>query len=112
MHMKRFLPVIPLFLIAATLRAQDATETPAATSDDAANAAGALAALGCGVIPCILWFALIIGMAIYVYRDATRRRMDNAILLTILTVVTGPLGLVIYLLMRPKGDVPPPSSGV
>ena len=109
--MKRFLPGIPLFLAAVTLRAQDATESPA-TSDDAANAAGALAALGCGIIPCIIWFALIIGMAVYVYRDATRRRMDNAILLTILTVVTGPLGLVIYLLMRPKGDVPPPTSGV
>jgi hypothetical protein len=110
--MKRFLSALPLFLAAASLRAQDATESPAATSDEAANAAGVLAALGCGVLPCILWFALIIGMAIYVYRDATRRRMDNAILLTILTVVTGPLGLVIYLLMRPKGDVPPPSSGV
>ena len=111
MRMKRILPGLPLFLAAATLRAQDATETPAA-ADDAASAAAGLAALGCGVVPCIIWFAIIIAMAVYVYRDATRRRMDNAILLTILTVVTGPLGLIIYLLMRPKGDLPPPPSGV
>ena len=111
MAMKRCIPGIPLFLAAVSLRAQDATDSPAA-SDDAASAAGALAALGCGVVPCIIWFAIIIAMAVYVYRDATRRGMDNAILLTILTVVTGPLGLVIYILMRPKGDLPPPSSGV
>ena len=109
--MKRFLPAFLLMCTAATLVAQDADDSPAATSDEAASAAGALAALGCGVLPCIIWVAIIIAMAVYVYRDATRRRMDNAVLLTILTVVTGPLGLIIYLLMRPKGDVPP-SSGV
>ena len=109
--MKRFLPGIPLFFTTATLVAQEATETPVA-SDETAEAAGALAALGCGVLPCIIWVAIIIAMAVYVYRDATKRRMDNAVLLTILTAVTGPLGLVIYLLMRPKGDVPPPPSGM
>ncbi len=66
-----------------------------------------MAALGCGVLPCIIGLAISIGLAVFVYKDATKRGMDNAILLTIVTAITGPLGLVIYLLMRPKGNPPP-----
>jgi len=39
--------------------------------------------------------------------------MDNAVLLTILTAVTGLLGFIIYLLMRPKTKIgEPPAGGV
>ncbi|MBA2743069.1 MAG: hypothetical protein H0U43_01945 [Chthoniobacterales bacterium] len=68
-----------------------------------------MAALGCGVLPCLIGLAISIGLAVFVYKDATKRGMDNVILLTIVTVITGPLGLVIYLLMRPKGNPPPPT---
>src|SRR5215211_589483 len=108
--MKRFLPGLPLFFTVSTLLAQD--DSPAATPDAAASAAAGLAALGCGVVPCIIGLAISIALAIFVYRDAKARGMDNAVLLTIVTVITGILGLIIYLLMRPKGNlVACPSCG-
>ena len=98
--MKRFLLSLTLLLFPLMAFAQDATESP--TSDDAANAAGALAALGCGIIPCILGLAIQIALAVWVYKDATKRGMENAVLLTVVTALTGLIGLLIYLLMRPK----------
>lgn len=113
MRMKRLLPLMSTLLLATNLLAQTTTATPDDTAspavDAATGAAAGLAALGCGVIPCVIWFAIIIGLAMYVYKDAKKRGMDNAVLLTIVTVFTGPLGLIIYLLMRPK-DVPPTSG--
>ena len=109
MRMKRLLPTLSTLFLATSLLAQTSTPDDAAspTSGDAAGGAAAgLAALGCGILPCIVWLAIIIGLAVYVYKDATKRGMDNAVLLTIVTVVTGPLGLIIYLMMRPK-NVPP-----
>ena len=98
--MKRLLlSLTPLFFPLIAF-AQDATDSPA--SDDAANAAGALAALGCGIIPCILGLAIQIALAVWVYKDATKRGMENAVLLTVVTALTGLIGLLIYLLMRPK----------
>ena len=102
--MKRLLlSLTPLFL-AVPAFAQDAADSPA--NEDAANAAAGLAALGCGVIPCILGLAIQIALAFWVYKDATKRGMENAVLLTVVTALTGLIGLLIYLLMRPK--TPPP----
>lgn len=98
--MKRFLLSLTLLFFPLMAFAQDASDSPA--SDDAANAAGALAALGCGIIPCILGLAIQIGLAVWVYKDATKRGMENAVLLTVVTALTGLIGLLIYLLMRPK----------
>jgi hypothetical protein len=97
--MKRLLlSLTPLFLT-VTAFAQEATESP---GDDAANTAGALAALGCGILPCFLGLAIQLALAFWVYKDATKRGMENAMLLTIVTALTGLIGLLIYLLMRPK----------
>jgi F0F1-type ATP synthase membrane subunit c/vacuolar-type H+-ATPase subunit K len=96
--------MITLLFSAPLLLGQDAT--PADPDDAAAGVAGAIAALGCGVLPCILGLAIQIALAVWVYKDATKRRMDNAVLLTVLTALTGLIGLLIYILMRPK-DVPP-----
>lgn len=98
--MKRLLLCLSPLLFTVTAFAQDAAESPA--SDDAANAAGALAALGCGILPCILGLAIQIALAVWVYKDATKRGMENAVLLTVVTALTGLIGLLIYLLMRPK----------
>lgn len=98
--MKRLLLGLSPLFFTLTAFAQDATDSPA--SDDAANAAGALAALGCGIIPCIIGLAIQIGLAVWVYKDATKRGMENAVLLTVVTALTGLIGLLIYLLMRPK----------
>ncbi len=103
--MKRLLPLVSSLFLATTLVAQ--TPTPENGDNAAAGAAAGLAALGCGLIPCIIGLAISIGLAVFVYKDATKRGMDNAVLLTIVTAITGPLGLVIYLLMRPKGNTPP-----
>ncbi len=112
MLMKRFLPILSLLCLAPSVLAQTGTpDDSASPGDAAAGAATGLAALGCGLLPCILGIAISVGLAIFVYKDATKRGMSNAVLLTIVTVITGPLGLVIYLLMRPKDNVPP-SSGV
>ncbi len=106
--MNRLLPLLSSFFVAPTLLAQTATPYDAASPGDAAaGAAAGLAALGCGIVPCIIGLAISIGLAVFVYKDATKRGMDNVVLLTIVTVITGPLGLVIYLLMRPKGNPPP-----
>jgi len=102
--MNRPLPLLTSFFVATTLLAQTATPYDAASPGDAA---AGLAALGCGIVPCIIGLAISIGLAVFVYKDATKRGMDNAVLLTIVTAITGPLGLVIYLLMRPKGNPPP-----
>ncbi len=104
--MKRLFPFLSSLFLTATLLAQSSTPDDNASPGDAA---AGLAALGCGVLPCLIGLAISIGLAVFVYKDATKRGMDNVILLTIVTVITGPLGLVIYLLMRPKGNPPPPT---
>lgn len=113
--MKRLLPVLSTLLLATNVFAQTSTPDDAASpaGDAAAGAAAGLAALGCGILPCIVLLfgiAFCIGFAVWVYKDATKRGMDNAILLTIVTLVTGPFGLLIYLMMRPKGPTPPASG--
>lgn len=84
-------------------------------SDDAAGCAacGACGA-GIGVILFIFLAILAINIAILVWvaRDAKARGMDSSVLWMILVMVTGPIGLVIYLYSRPKGVlVPCPSCG-
>jgi uncharacterized membrane protein YidH (DUF202 family) len=44
----------------------------------------------------VLW----IGLAYWVYRDATKRNMDNAAIWGIVTFFLGIFGIVIYLLVR------------
>jgi FtsH-binding integral membrane protein len=74
-------------------------------SDDAA---GGLAACGCmgffgfiviGVI------ALNIALLVWVAKDAKNRNMDSPVLWMILVVFTGFIGLIVYLLTRPKGEL-------
>jgi len=99
--MKRLLAAIPFLVAATNLLAQDS---------DAEKAAGAAAGLiggTCGCIVAVVCFAIWVFLAVWVYKDAKSRGMDNAVLLTIVTVITGILGLIIYLLMRPKGNLVP-----
>jgi hypothetical protein len=96
--MRRFLPALPLALAATNLLAQDSTP-------DNAGAAGAIAGMGCSCIVGLVCLAIWIALAVWVYKDAKSRGMDNAMLLTIVTAITGVLGLIIYLLMRPKGNL-------
>jgi len=76
-------------------------------SDDAA---GGLAACGCmgffGFI-IIAIIALHIAMLVWVARDAKNRGMDAPVVWMILVLVTGLIGLIIYILTRPQGNVIP-----
>jgi heme/copper-type cytochrome/quinol oxidase subunit 3 len=45
-------------------------------------------------------FALWVGLAYWVYKDATKRNMDNAAIWGLVTFVLGIFGIVIYLLVR------------
>lgn len=68
-------------------------------------AAGTLFAGGFTVIWCCVAcipLIILIALAIWVYKDAEKYKVDNAILWAILTFVTGIIGLLIYLLaVRP-----------
>lgn len=100
--MKRFLLGLPLLFLATSLLAQDSETTPSS-----ADAAAGLIGGTCGCIFMLVCLGIWVALAIWVYKDAKSRGMDNAVLLTIVTVITGLLGLVIYLLMRPKGNLVP-----
>jgi hypothetical protein len=98
--MKRLFAALPLLLAAPLAFAQDATPSDA---DAAGAAAAGIAGLGCSCLIIIVALAVQIAIAVWVYRDAKSRGMENAMLLTIVTLFTGVLGLILYLLMRPKG---------
>ncbi|CAN5217323.1 hypothetical protein BH20VER2_BH20VER2_10570 [soil metagenome] len=104
--MKRLLlGLFPLLFCSPLLLAQEAGESP--VGDDAATAAGALIGGTCGCVILLVSLAIWIFLVVYVYRDSKARGMDNAVLLTVVTAITGVLGLIIYLLMRPKGNLAP-----
>lgn len=98
--MKRFLTLAPLlFFFCANLFAQDSN------NNDTAGAAAGLIGGTCGCIVCLISLAVWIFLVVWVYRDSKARGMDNAVLLTVVTAITGLLGFIIYLLMRPKGNL-------
>lgn len=77
------------------------------------DAEGAVAAAGCAVcgsliilIP-IAFFAVNIALLVWVARDAKARGMDGAVVWMILVMFTSIIGLTIFILSRPKGDLVP-----
>ena len=71
-------------------------------------AAGCAGCFACGVIPMVMIVAVIalhIAILVWVAKDAKSRGMDNAVLWMILVMVIGVIGLVIYLLARPQGNL-------
>lgn len=99
--MKRY--VIPLFALALASVSLAQTATPRDES-----AAGAAACFACGTI---YIFVLLVGLAItialmvWVARDAKNRGMDNAVLWMLLVFFTNIIGLIVYLLARPQGNL-------
>jgi hypothetical protein len=77
--------------------------------------AGPFVACGClGFFGLIMFgiIALNIALLIWVARDAKSRGMDNAVVWMILVMLTGIIGLIIYLFTRPQGNlVPCPQCG-
>ncbi|MGZ4731760.1 MAG: PLDc N-terminal domain-containing protein [Terriglobales bacterium] len=72
-------------------------------------ACGCLGFFGVIVVAII---ALNIALLIWVARDVKSRGMDNAVIWMILVMLTGIIGLIIYLFTRPQGNlVPCPQCG-
>ncbi len=65
---------------------------------------GALAALYLifHAIPLLLWVAITVGPAVWVYLDAEKRNNDRALLWGLLCLASNVLGLIIYLIARPE----------
>ncbi|HCA43208.1 MAG TPA: hypothetical protein DEP28_08145 [Bacteroidetes bacterium] len=53
----------------------------------------------------IIWFGLCIALLVWVARDAKARGMDSSVLWMILVLITGPIGLLIYIFSRPQGNL-------
>ena len=80
------------------------------SSDDAASAFGCFACGGTLIVIPLAILALNIALLVWVARDAKARGMDNAVLWMILVAFTSVVGLIIYILSRPKGDLVPCAS--
>ena len=95
--MKKLLLTLAGVLASFSLFAQDDEATAAET------AAGIAAMGGCMVFFLIL-LAINVLILIWVYRDAKSRGVDNPVLWLVLVLFTGLIGLVVYLIVRPKGE--------
>lgn len=76
----------------------------------AVETAAGLAAMGGCMIFVLIAIAINIIILVWVYRDAKARGMDNAALWLVIVLLTGLLGLIIYLVVRPKGAMFPCNS--
>lgn len=76
----------------------------AAPDEEAAAACGACA---CGAVILVLvaLFVVHILILVWVARDAKARNMDSGVLWIILILMTGVVGLIIYIFSRPQGNV-------
>jgi hypothetical protein len=71
-----------------------------------AGGAGACAACsGLYVVFIVGMFALGIFLLVWVNKDAKRRGMDNPVLWMIVVMFTSFVGLIVYLLSRPAGEL-------
>jgi disulfide bond formation protein DsbB len=117
--MKRLFAAAPWFLFVATILAQRATPTasPTATIDPAAAAAATTAVaglFGLQMVCCfgyVFFLALMIGAwiftGIFVMNDAKNRNSENAQTVTLLGWLIWPVGLIMHLATRPKGNLVP-----
>ncbi|HEY4381306.1 MAG TPA: PLDc N-terminal domain-containing protein [Acidobacteriaceae bacterium] len=82
--------------------------TAIAQNNNGADAVSSLAGCGCCgtffVIPIAL-VALNIALLVWVARDAKARGMDSSVLWMLLVFCTSIVGLIIYLLSRPQGNL-------
>jgi hypothetical protein len=70
---------------------------------------GASACAGVGCFGMIAFFAIVlainIAILVWVQKDAKARGMDNPMLWMIIVLLTSWVGLIIYILSRPKGEL-------
>jgi hypothetical protein len=97
-------------LVAAAISALVLARPLAARAAVTSDAAGCAACSGCGGILIVFWLSLVaiqIALLVWVAKDAKARGMDSAILWMLLVLFFPLLGLLLYVLTRPKGDTAP-----
>jgi len=82
--------------------------TTTMNEEQAAAACGVCA--GLGILAPLIGLAISIGIAWWIYKDATRRGDKQAVLWAVLGFFLSILGLIIYLVARPKTTNPPPPA--
>ena len=107
--MKSSMKLLRLSLIAVLL-------TPlvclAQNNDDPASTLAGCGCCGTFIFIPIALLALSIALLVWVARDAKARGLDNAVLWMLLVFCTNLIGLIIYLLSRPQGNLYPcPNCG-
>jgi len=96
---------------AAALALISAAHCYAQNNDPASTLAGC-GCCGTFIIIPIVFLALSIALLVWVARDAKARGMDSAVLWMLLVFFLNLLGLLIYILSRPQGNlVPCPNCG-
>jgi len=114
--MKRIIPfVLALLLLSLPIAALAKNHSNVYEGDITPEQA---AGLGIGCFIAIIIFVIVclvveILIIVWVYKDAKARNMENPALWIILIIFTGIIGLIVYLVVRPKDKViaPPPSGG-
>jgi len=105
-RLRLFSSALPLLLLTASALAQDDNGAGAAAGA-ASSAFGCAACGGFLVIIPIVFIALGIALLVWVARDAKSRGMDSSVLWMLLVFFTNIIGLIIYLLARPQGNLTP-----
>ena len=100
--MRSLLVLFGLPLLTTVSLAQQST-----TSDEEAAAGCAACAAGMGIIitASLAYVVLVIALLVWVAKDAKARGMDGSMLWMVLVMLTGPLGLIIYIFSRPTGNL-------
>ena len=104
MKSRRFLGSVlfPLLIVgvlglAGTALAQQEIPGGAELAGTGVAGCACLVGLVIAIASLVIWIAI----CVYVYRDATARGMENAVLWLLLVIVGGPIGLIVYLIVRP-----------
>jgi len=101
----KWIILVRLFVLMICVQVSGLKVLAQSSSSDAAEGIAALLTCGgCMTIPIII-LALNIALLVWVARDAKNRAMDSAALWMLLVMFTGPIGLLIYLLSRPQGNL-------
>ena len=97
-----------LLLVFLTLLSSQAFLWAQRDEDAAAAAAAGTACAACGglfIVVIIGILVLNIALLVWVTRDAKNRGIENAVLWLIVVLIAGPIGLIVYVLSRPKGNL-------
>lgn len=92
------------FLSLVTAVAAFAQQSP---EDAAAGAAACAACGGIGIVGVLIPLAIVIAIAVWMYKDAQKRGDQNAILWLIVGLVFPLIGLIVYLIIRAQKPTPP-----